>query len=280
MITLRERLIQRGWQQGVILETKSLQCAELETKDDVLGYLVLTQTCDCVNPSFEKEPHLEVLPLIPRKTKKGHPDPDYENGKNPREIHFWITVNGKQQCAISRIRDIKLIDRACIEDFQFSQTIKISRGVIDDIVDWRAARYSRTAFPEAFEAAFGMVKEPFKKIISAHHADIDSLLIFIDPFDEIKEGDCYEIQLFLMVKPRVMSQNNAVANLNQASHDIEKLLMTCDAFAPVKCFVKGLAEMSLWEARNYMDFSRFDYLSFGQEEEPTDEKPQDEDFHI
>lgn len=280
MKALRERLIELGWQQGVILDPNSLQDAGLETIDDVLGYLVLTQTCDCVNPSFVKEPHLEVLPLVPRNTKKGQPDPDYENGINPREIHFWISVNGVKKCAVSRIRDIKLINRECIEDLQFSQTIEISRGVIDDIVVWRADRYSRTAFPEAFEATFGTVKEPFKKIISAHHAYIDSLLIFIDPFGEIEDGDCYEIQLFLMVNPDVMGRPDVVAGLNQASQDIESLLMACDAFAPVECSVRALDTMSLLEARNYMDFSRFDYLSFGNEEEPTDEEPQVENFQI
>jgi len=267
MSDLRERLIAAGWRQGVILEPSCLQQPGTEWLHDAVGFLVLTQTCDCINPSFEKEPYLEALPLFLRNTKKGNPDPVYENGKNPREIHFWITIKGEERCAVGQIKQIQLVDRACIEDFRFSDAVTISREAIDDIIEWRAARYSRTAFPEAFETAFRTITERFGEIMARHESVIDSLLISISPFEEIQEGDCYEIQLHLMVTPTVMGQPEIIEALEKSAKEIEDLFGTCAAFDSMECSVTNLNEMSLWEARRLLDFSRYDYLSFGKEED-------------
>lgn len=266
MSELRERLIAAGWRQGVILEPGSLQEAGIAVMDDALGFLVLTQTCDCINPDFGKEPYLELLPLIPRQTKKGKPDPDFENGQNPREIHFWITLKGVRKCVVSRIKDIQLIQRERIEEYRFSEEIGIFREEIDDIVEWRAARYSRTAFPEAFETVFRTIKEGFSEIIARNESAIESLLISISPFGEIEEGDCYEITLHMMVTPSVMGQPETIESLKASAKEIEELFTSCAAFADAECAVTSLDEMTLWKARRFLDFSRYDYLSFGKED--------------
>lgn len=266
MSELRERLIAAGWRQGVILEPSSLQQAGIAVMDDAIGFLVLTQTCDCINPDFAKEPYLELLPLVPRKTKRGKPDPDFENGINPREIHFWIILKGERKCVVSRIKDIQLIKRDGIEGFLFSEEIGISREEIDDIVEWRAARYSRTAFPEVFETAFRAIKEGFSEIIARNESAIESLLIKISPFGEIEHDDCYEIHLHLMVNPTVMGQPPTIESLKKSAREIEQLFMTCAAFDSAECMVTALDQMTLWEARRLLDFSRYDYLSFGKED--------------
>ncbi|MCE2960620.1 MAG: hypothetical protein ACK56K_16345 [Akkermansiaceae bacterium] len=266
MSDLRERLIAAGWRQGVILEPTSLQQAGITVIDDAIGFLALTQTCDCINPDFVKEPHLELLPLVPRNTKKGKPDPNYQNGINPREIHFWITLRGDQKCVVSQIKDIQLVKRDRIEEFRFSEDIGISKEEIDDIIEWRAARYSRTAFPETFETAFQTIKESFSEIIASHETNIESLLIEITPFSEIQHDDCYEIQMHLMVKLVVLGQPDTIVSLKKAAKQIEELFTTCVAFASAKCTVTSLNQMTLWERRSLLDFSRYDYLSFGKED--------------
>ena len=266
MTGLRERLIAGGWKQGVILDLGSLLQAGVAVMEGCVGFLVLTQTCDCINPDFGKEPHLELLPLVPRKTKKGKPDPDFENGQNPREIHFWITLRGEPMCVFSRIKDIQLIPRERIEAYRFSDEIVISREEIDDIVEWRAARYSRTAFPEAFETAFRTIKEGFSEIIARNESAIESLLISISPFGEIEEGDGYEITLHMMVTPAVMGQAETIESLKESAREIEDLFTSCAAFVDAECAVTGLDEMTLWNSRKLLDFSRYDYLSFGKED--------------
>ena len=106
--------------------------------------------------------------------------------------------------------------------------------------------------------------------MAKHESVIDSLLISISPFDEIDEGDCYEMQLHLLVVPNVMGQSDILESLKSAAVAIEKLFATSSAFDSPKCTVTSLDKMTLWKARKFLDFSRYDYLSFGKEDSPED----------
>lgn len=79
----REYMIHAGWRQGAMV----LPHPNLGGHETALGFLVLNQTCDCVNPDFEKEPYLELLPL---KKLTGKSNSNFIHGKNPRQIHFQI----------------------------------------------------------------------------------------------------------------------------------------------------------------------------------------------
>jgi len=258
MSSLRQTLKDAGWRQGVILAPGPF------AHPSAFAYLVLNQTCDCINPDFEKEPHLELLPLE-RVAKK--PDTRLKNGKNPRQIHFQIQENGSDIWVNAKVTEIFQFDRSEHVSLVFAGCFSISRATLDGLITWRAQRYLRPAFPDAFETAFSTLTGTFGHIIAKQEAIIDSLLIAISPFEEIKEGDYYGIQLHLMVEPSVMGKPEILEALKQSATEIEELMATCAAFDSPKCVVTSLDEMTLWKARRLLDFSRYDYLSFGKEED-------------
>lgn len=51
------------------------------------------------------------------------------------------------------------------------------------------------------------------------------------------------------------------------SERIQSLFANSPKFYSPQCQVTSLDEMSLWSARKFLDFSRYDYLSFGKEED-------------
>ena len=53
--------------------------------------------------------------------------------------------------------------------------------------------------------------------------------------------------------------------------DIESHLRKVHKFDTPTCTVQSLADMSLWELENFLDFSRYDYLSFDGDEEGSPE---------
>ncbi|RYD70634.1 MAG: hypothetical protein EOP84_26360 [Verrucomicrobiaceae bacterium] len=230
-----------------------------------MGFVVLSQTCDCLNPDFSKEPHLELLPL---EKIVGQPDSSLRNGRNPRQIQFQIQESGQEIWVNARITDICRVDRRYQEGLALSQDCSLTRATLDDLIHWRAQRYVRTAFPDSFETAFLSVSKKFGKLVSRHEKHIDSLLISLSPFEEIGEGECYEMQLRLMVTPLVMGQPTVVGQLKEMAAKIEELFGESSRFESPRCSVSGLDEMTLWEARNFLDFTRYDYLSFGQDEPP------------
>lgn len=258
MSDIRQTLIDAGWRQGVILAPEPFG------HPDTFAYLVLNQTCDCINPDFDKEPYLELLPLA-KVAKK--PDSRMKNGKNPRQIHFQIQENGKNIWVNSKVTDIFQFDRAEYASLAFANHCTLTQASLEDLIEWRAQRYVRTAFPDSFETAFSSLSKEFEDIMAKHESVIDSLLISISPFAEIDDGERYEIQLRLMVVPTVMGQTETVECLKSAAMEIEALFTTSSAFDSPKCMVTSLDEMSLWSARKFFDFSRYEYLSFGKEED-------------
>lgn len=257
MPDVRQTLIDAGWRQGAILAPGPFG------HKDAFAFLVLNQTCDCINPDFEKEPYFELLPLT--KVAK-NPDTRLKNGKNPRLIHFQVQENGEDIWVSARITDIFQFERAEHASLVFASHFALAQAALKDLIEWRAQRYVRAAFPDSFEKAFGLLTKEFGKIMEQHESDIDSILISISPFEEIDEDERYEVQLHLMVVPSLMGQSDKLESLKSAADQIEKLFATSSAFDSPKCGVTSLGEMTLWKARSFLDFSRYDYLSFGKED--------------
>ena len=258
---LRQELIDAGWKQGVILEHGPFEHPK------ATGFLVLNQTCDCINPSFEKEPYLELLPLTLKGSKKSKPDENFVNGKNPREMHFWIEVDGEQRCVVAKVKEILLFDRSRHAELKFSESLKIAPGALGAILSWRADRYLRPAFPDSFEDAFRPLKDEFTKILAANGTDqlVDSILIQLDHYNELEgPDDGYACELRLMLAPKVVGQPEDVERVKNLAQSLEALLGRSEVFFEPKCIVVELENMSLWEARNFLDFSRYDYLSHGE----------------
>ncbi len=263
MSDVRQALIERGWRQGVILAPDSFE------HPGAIGFLVLNQTCDCINPDFNKEPHLELLPL---EMVSGKPDSRLKNGQNPRHIHFQIREKGEEIWVSAQIPAIIQTERANHENLSFAPSLEITGETLKDLIRWRAHRYLRPAFPDSFENAFRPLSKRFGAILADHERNIDSLLIAISPSEEVVAGDFHEIQLHLMVTPEVMGSPDTVRKLQALSGVIQNLLADSGSFGSVTCALSPLDGMSLWKARRYLDFNRYDYLSFGRDED----SPQDD----
>jgi hypothetical protein len=257
MENLRQKLIEAGWRQGALVEPDPSAHA------DAFAYVVLNQTCDCINPKFETEPWLELLPLV---KLPGKPDSRLKNGRNPRQIHFQICEGGKELWVQAKIAEIVHFDRAEQLSLTIASDYSLPPAVLEHLVQWRAARYVRPAFPDAFENAFRLLTDPFAKIIGPYEDQIDSMLISLAPFAELVEGEGYEIELHIMIEPAVMARTTVVDNLVALTSALRTLLEGSPAIASVKCHVTSLDMMSLWEERSFLDFTRYDYLSFGRDE--------------
>ena len=256
MSDLRQQLIDEGWRQGVILAPGPFQ------NQDAIGFLVLNQTCDCISPDLENEPCFELLPL---RKLEGEANTQLLNGCNARRIHFQIEEDGAEVWVAARMADIEFFDRSEYTQLGISGEFLARQPVIDDVVAWRASRYLRPAFPEGFEQALKKPLSRFKKFIKRDEALIDSILISLDPFDELEDGEKYELQLRLMVDPIILGEPTNAEKLKALADKIQEHLEKCDIFFEPTCGVTSLEKMNLLERKQFLDFSRFDYLSFGEE---------------
>ncbi len=101
------------------------------------------------------------------------------------------------------------------QKLKFREDITLNEDAVDFVVSWRAARYLRTAFPEAFEKALRKPLGKFKKAIKNKERHIDSILIQLDTFGEWQNGEQYEIELRLMIKSEMMGNPELVDDLKK-----------------------------------------------------------------
>ena len=258
----RTQLLAEGWQQGVILDPSS---KNIEPVRKALGYLVLSQTCDCLTESAE-EKFFEVLPL---RTAKKPNARQYRRRISPRIIRFAISHDGEECWVEAKMSDIQWIPREKHADYIFSKTLNIG-GSLNDVISWRASKYTRTAFPDAFENVFRdpVFLDGFTTLIEEQDTQIDALLINIDPFDRDIVNfteEQYEIELRLMILPELCGDAKILNKLEDLALRIEAYLDQSEAFRAPQCFVVSYEDMNLYERAVFSDFTRYDYLSFGED---------------
>lgn len=253
----RETLKARGWCQGAILEGKDLPTAYAAPY-----YLVLTQDCDCINPDAEKEPRLELLPLTPS-AEQSKRNPETRDGINPREIQFRVKIKGAQTLVDASIASITFLSRTDQISTRPALDVTVSREALQDLLVWRAARYLRTAFPDSFENAFRGVRSKFSRAIKAVDSLIDSIHIKIDPWEPALD-EPYEIQLVLVILPAIHAIPANLTKLEAAREKIVALMDKSPRFEGTRCKIVSAAKISVWEINQFKDFTRYDYLSFGE----------------
>lgn len=260
MASLRDTLIEIGWRQGVILDP----CDGLLEHPGAHGFIVLNQTCDCISEDLVNEPCFEVLPF---EKIIDTPDSMLINGRNARRIHFQLEENGSPIWVSSRMTDIRFVPRNAYAKLAFSTLFSLQVKTLEGLISWRTARYLRPAFPDDFERALAKPLKKIGKICKKNENLIVQILIALEPQTELEEGDYYEVSMKLMADPYVYANSDNARQLEQISQEIQCHLSTVDVFSSPRCSVQSLAEMSLWERGDYLEFSRYDYLSFDEEQE-------------
>jgi hypothetical protein len=254
----REALIAAGWRQGAVIDR------EHASPDHPAGhFVILNQTCDILNGSLSAEPTVELLPLF-LKPGKNKPDPNLANGFNPRKIDFEVTLHGKAKWHSANIGGLVFLPREKLLECLPSGAATVEAGTLASLLNWRIARYTRTAFPESFEKAWKKKKDDLGQAVASGDHLIDSMLISLEPFDEISPDEQYVIEIILLVTPPIYSNPVSVLALQRVARDLQAHLGEISEFISPKCVVLPLDEVSLWDRRKYRDFSRYDYLSFGE----------------
>jgi hypothetical protein len=262
MASLRDTLIEISWRQGVILDPRG----GLLEQAGAHGFIVLNQTCDCISEDIVNEPCFEVLPF---EKMIDTPDPMLINGRNARRIHFQLEEKGSPIWVSSRIADIRFVPRTAYVELAFSTFFSLPVKTLEGLISWRAARYLRPAFPDDFERALAKPLKKIGKIFKKNENLIEQVLIGLEPKTELEEDDYYEVSMKLMAKPAVYANSENARQLEQISQEIQSHLSTVEVFYSPRCSVQSLAEMSLWEREDYLEFSRYDYLSFDEEQESS-----------
>jgi|GEM_PF-1825887 len=256
---IRDQLLSLGWRQGSIIEAGAIEHELLAGHAAANAFLVLNQTCDLINDSLEKEPVVELLPLA----RVAKADTALLNGRNPRKIHFGMVVDGTPCHVEAFAPGILTIDRKLLLERKPSLRWLLDTPELKSLLAWRAARYLRTAFPDAFENRLKPVFKDFRILVEGMHEHLHSLHIRVDPFGPLDECDSYEVDLLLVVRRSSHDVRETRDTVTTASKKLENLINSATGLVCTSCKVRAPHEINLEEIEGYLRWERYDYLSFG-----------------
>ncbi len=219
--------------------------------------IVVSQDCDIVHPSIEGEPFVEVI-LATRLADGASGSLTY--GKNPRRLHIPIRINDDAQdfeCLSRRY----IIDRRFLVGHAPDNDSVVASSTILVIRRWLAARYTRTAFPDEFNARIRKGLEVQERSLKRRGAEISGIYIAVNPWEEVDEGETYQVSLYATMEVETWSDHRIRGEMSSLLGDIATALNRCDGIEVDDFQLLSEADLSLADIRLLRRWD-YDYLSY------------------
>lgn len=167
------------WRQGHVLTAETVAAVQLLSDADPAHPLVIVVSHDCdlaQDPS--SEPVVEVI--IGRRIDNA--DGNFTHGKNPRRLHVPAVDAGAAICIELLATARRSIPKKDLGGHLPSATVLIDPTGKNTLQHWLAARYRRSAFPDAFDSylvetgvarRLAKILEPLGSHIVAVFFDVD-----------------------------------------------------------------------------------------------------------
>jgi len=259
---IRSNLIEQGWKQGTIIcnikEDSFQQFAHWDINNNGV-YLIISQTCDLINPSFQNEPFFEVIQLV---QIEASPSNEYTGGKNSREIQLEFEFHGELTTFQALPYKRFFVDRQLLAKLEPDSYLP--DNIKDMLVIWLAKRLSRTAFPDAFDQRWKARRKQIETIIKKLKS-INNIYIKIDPFDEAGNDTEYKVDIYLLMDAELYDDLEILDEYNKYKQSLEDQFNQCESIDLQSIEIISDADITL---REIQEFKRWDYsyLSYREPE--------------
>lgn len=194
------KIQKNNWKQGVIIENPLMEQIISETqfydhiKDSDL-LILYTQDCDLINSCLEKEPFVEFFCV----KKVGSINHDFAFGKNPRKIHLKVNDGSIYEFDINK--RVKIDRRDLVNIPLEAENPIIPRREMDIVLGWFSKKYSRPAFPDAFNKIIKDIPKIDRKLtkINIDFPMIKRLFFSLDPEREIDSTEKYSLDIYILL---------------------------------------------------------------------------------
>ena len=256
-----ETIMRQGWRQGSILgselatQARAVAASDLDVRcSDLL--IVASHDCDVINPSFEKEPFVELVGARPEPVA----DRARASGRNPRVLQFRSDY-GEGDVVLSctphrrwQVRRSLLLPhgpRGCLPDRE--------RRLL---ALWLAKRYVRSGFPNAFDKRWRAKLRRWYKLLQRHSDHLLGVYLRLNSLDELDDNAPYLCHLLMAVPHEARRQAGWAQQRAEIEGDVEEFW---GQFRPaIQCAgvdVLGTDEISLADIEPYQRFDA-DWVSF------------------
>lgn len=254
-----QKIRENAWFQGALLsKSSSFKLASENNlnigEDGVL--MLINQDCDILHRSYENEPYAEFI-LIEKISEKALYRKDFENGRNPRVLHFQVSDNYYKIHHHNRLA----INRNILENEKPSNEINLDASLLILIPRWVGKKYFRLALPDNFESRItDKNRKKITNIIAENADDIEEIYIRLNTRAELNNSDeNYKVILLATI-------SNSGVELAEIQEVIDKIaahLNECPGIQVIeskaeydeKISLANVKEMDEWDCYNYLSNS-------------------------
>ncbi len=225
MVDVRQSLIDEGWRQGALLQKvpheQFLAHSHIKIRENDL-LLVISQTCDLVNPDFDLEPYCEVLRLTPQEKE---PSAHASGGKNSRLLELALEVDGKQRFFQVVPFDRFYVDRHLL--LQCRPDAYMDEASIEMVTAWLTKRLVRVAFPDSFDRRWKGRRKQIEKIIKRLER-VRDVYLKIEPFSELDNDQEYVLEIVLLMGAGDFDNPETYEEYARHKADLEQQFVHCE----------------------------------------------------
>ena len=256
---------QRGWRQWSCLRSADLPtvlqgtglAASLPGISEGARLLVISQSCDLVHHCYDAEPVAEAYLCEPLAPASG-PDGNRTAGKNPRELHLPLSLEGKERWHRIRSGSRVLFPRHRLARIDPDLSLSAPEPSIRILQRWVMNRVVRAAFPDAFNDRTAKVLGKLEKRLKKHGGPLLGLYVNVKPWEELSDDESYDVDFV-----GIVDENLDLAQRTALEKVLGEIAEAYDAEAGIGCCdyrVEDEVEASLSLLRTHRLFP-LDYLS-------------------
>lgn len=230
-----------GWQAGAVIPESMLPALAPHMKHSgkndpaVIAssdwLVVVSQTCDVVHADLNKEPFIEVIHCKQRSDIR----PEYQGRKSPRELDFkpdkekhatvFLTVHAT--------KDRYVVSRELFANQKADIGRQLSYTAIINIQKWYALRYTRPAWPNAFNIRLKSYNKELIKAIKPVAIDEVEIRVAIKEKDEeLDVSKKYHLSVYFLVDQIFWDTDPGIRKLaNTAFIDFVSILNKCSGIS-------------------------------------------------
>ncbi len=243
-------IAQNGWRQGSVLTQSHVdflvQNGCLQPSPGDQQFVVISHDCDVTNSCFDTEPYVELLhaTVLPETKKDGN----FTWGKSPRRYHLERKCLGKKSVWCFSVHDFKRIPRCHLASHSPEIPLELNIEETRSLALWRARRYTRSAFPNAFIDRTRTAISRLRKAFKTKGEYLTGIYINLSD-DEFPEDKDYTIILFCSMRCEDYDDNELRCNTQELLDQIESILGTLDGIDVVESVLKSEGEITIDDLR-------------------------------
>lgn len=254
-----------GWLQGslVSLEHTKIMTAHFDVLREDILLVVASQSCDIANCD-EKDIEFSIAERIDKL------DGNLAFNKNPRILHIPAYIK-EHDATVSEIY-LKLVasEKVCISKEELlslnvhkpCKSMSLKKDILNNYVDWLAARYKRPALPSEFDRRVDQAWERKKreKAFVKLSEYIKGIYVEISPFGEIEEDDEYSINLLVLIVDEAKGDEAIFRGIKSLINDYINAMKTVKINTTTsKIEIESLVSLGSFNRYKRVNFDRLSY---------------------